>query len=185
MLKKGIVFCTNLWYYFIENTRKSKKEDKSVIMEKYDIKEIVKWLLKKKPMTHKRLQKCLYFFYGEYLAIKNDDIHNLKTELFKNDFEGWAHGPVSPKIYGIFKGSGYRQLSLHPNVNVNITEEDDIILNGIYTKYEDYTTDDLEKLSHEQKPWKNSRLGLDCFDIGNRNISTEDIFECFKNGINN
>lgn len=155
-----------------------------VVMERYDVQEVAKWLLKKEPITHKRLQKYLYFFYGEYLAIKNDDTNNIIIELFKNDFEGWAHGPVSPKIYNIFKGSGYRSLILHPNTKVNISEEDNIILNGIFIKYRDYTTEQLEQLSHKQKPWLNSRVGLDCFDIGNKNITTKDIFECFKYGIN-
>lgn len=156
-------------------------------MEKYDVQEVAKWLLKKESTTHKRLQKYLYFFYGEYLARKNNDINDddIIIELFINDFEGWAHGPVSPKIYNIFKGSGYHSLSLHPNTNVNISEEDNIILNDIYTKYKDYTTEQLEQLSHKQKPWLNSRIGLDCFDIGNKSITTKDIFECFKYGINN
>ena len=153
-------------------------------MKKYDVRDVAKWILDKEPMTHKRLQKYLYFIYGEYLAIKNDDISNIKIELFENDFEGWAHGPVSPTIYNIYKGSGYRPLSLNPTAKINISNEDVIILNGIYDKYKEYTTDGLEILSHKQAPWKNSRVGLNWFDIGNRNITTLDIFECFKNGNN-
>lgn len=69
-------------------------------------------------------------------------------------------------------------------MKISISPEDEIILNGIYNKYKKYSTDDLEILSHKQEPWKNSRIGIDFFDIGNRPISTKDIFECFKNGCN-
>ncbi len=179
-MKKILKYLINLWY----NRNKDKKKD-CVIMNKYNINEIVKWLLSKNEMTHKRLQKLLYFSYGEYLAIKNENKENIKIALFNNDFEGWAHGPVSPKIYNIFKGSGYKTLGLHPNSSINIDDEDNIILNGIYNKYKEYTTDELEKISHEQAPWKNSRIGLGTFDIGNKRITTEDIFECFKNGASN
>ena len=151
-------------------------------MEKYDIREVAKWILKKEDMvTHKRLQKYLYFLYGEYLAKNNNCDQNIELELFHNDFEGWAHGPVSPTIYDIYKGSGYKPLIIHPNCIINICREDEEILNQAYDKYKNYDTDKLEEISHEQEPWKKSRRGLGIYDIGNNPISTLDIYYCFKN----
>lgn len=150
-------------------------------MEKYNIKTVTKWILKKEPTTHKRLQKTLYFMYGEYLALKNTNLEGELTELFKNDFEGWAHGPVSPTVYSIFKGSSYKPLMLHPATIVEITEEDNEILDRIYNKYLNHSTDELEEISHAQEPWINSRIGMDSFAVGNRQLSTVDIFNCFNN----
>ena len=182
MFKKVLEYFSKSWYDLIIRIGKENGCDNMI---RYDIRDIARWLLKKEPMTHKRLQKYLYFFYGEYLVIKNLDFEHISTELFANDFEGWAHGPVSPIIYQIYKGSGYRCLQLHPSAKVDVCSQDEIILNGIYDKYKKYTTDELEDMSHKQNPWKKSREGLDCFDIGNRPIKTIDIFECFKNGSNN
>lgn len=150
-------------------------------MEKYDIREIAKWILRKEDMvTHKRLQKYLYFLYGEFLAQKNNSSNELNIELFHNDFEGWAHGPVSPTIYAIYKNSGYKPLSIHPNCNIDISKEDETILNEIYIKYMNFGTDELEKISHQQLPWINSRKGLNVYEVGNKPLSSMDIYECFK-----
>ena len=180
-MRKVLEYLNKLWYSKIEN---NKVERGSVIMIQYDIRVIAEWLLSHEELTHKRLQKYLYFFYGEYLSRMNDDIDGITIELFRNDFEGWAHGPVSPTIYAIYKGSGYRPLMIHSCTSVSVSAEDNAILLEIYDQYKKYTTDQLESLSHKQSPWINSRVGLEWFDIGNRPLSTEDIFECFH-GNNN
>lgn len=149
-------------------------------MEKYDVRDITRWILKKEPVTHKRLQKYLYFFYGEFLANRNSCVNKIDVELFKNDFQGWAHGPVSPTIYDIFKGSSYHPLLSRSEIKLDICTEDEELLNKIYNKYRVYSTDRLEELSHEQEPWKNSRDGLGIFDIGTKPILTADIFNCFS-----
>ena len=64
-----------------------------------DVYEIAKWFLHTEPMTHKKLQKLLYFSYGIYLAQNNENCNKLNNSLFKNKFEAWVHGPVDPKIY--------------------------------------------------------------------------------------
>ncbi len=175
MIKAILEYFNKLWYS--KNENKVVKGD--VIMIQYDIRTIAEWILSREELTHKRLQKYLYFFYGEYLARMNNSIGGRVIELFRNDFEGWAHGPVSTTIYAIYKGSGYRPLRIHSSTVMNVTVEDNAILSEIYNKYKSYTTDQLENLSHQQIPWINSRIGLGWFDIGNRPLTIEDIFECF------
>jgi hypothetical protein len=52
-------------------------------MEKYDIQEVAKLILSKEELiNHKRLQKYLYLFYGNYLAIKNSSVNELKLNYF-------------------------------------------------------------------------------------------------------
>lgn len=150
-------------------------------MEKYDIQEVAKWILSKEELiNHKRLQKYLYLFYGDYLAIKNTSVNELKIELFHNDFEGWIAGIISPTIYELYKNSGYKPLSIHYNYTAAISRNDEIILNKIYTKYKNYTTDELEKISQIQMPWVNSRRGLATYEIGNKHINEVDIYNCFN-----
>lgn len=181
MFKKVLQYFDKLWYSRCENTKIFKDD---VIMIQYDIRTIAEWILSHEELTHKRLQKYLYFFYGEYLARMNDNINGRIIELFRNDFEGWAHGPVSPTIYAIYKGSGYKPLRIHSSVIMNISSEDNTILLEIYERYKNYTTDQLEYLSHQQSPWKKSRVGLEWFEIGNRPLLTIDIFECFHGNDN-
>ena len=154
-------------------------------MEKYDVNEIVKWILSKEKINYNRLERYLYFLYGEYLVIKNDDVNNIDIELFKNNFEGWAYGAVNTLVYNEYSNSTYKIMDLNPNTTINISMEDDDILTGIYNKYKNYSTDELEEMMHRQKPWLNSRIGIGFFDIGTNKITTKDIFESFKYGINN
>lgn len=135
-------------------------------MEKYEVNEIVKWLLSKEKINYNRLQRYLYFLYGEYLAIKNNDVNNIDIKLFKNDFEEWAYGAVNTLVYNEYSDSTYKVMDLNPNTIINISKEDDDILTNIYNKYKNYSTDELEEMTHRQKTWLNSRIGLSFFDIG-------------------
>ncbi|MBQ8473038.1 MAG: DUF4065 domain-containing protein [Bacilli bacterium] len=80
-----------------------------------DIKLIVNWFLYHQAMTHKKLQKMLYFSYGIYLAEYNKSDSKINDVLFLNHFEAWAHGPVDPYVYQIFKNYGISLISLEEN----------------------------------------------------------------------
>lgn len=47
-------------------------------------------------ITHLKLQKLLYFLYGEYLA-------RTGKLLIEEHFEAWQYGPVIPKFMTIIK----------------------------------------------------------------------------------
>lgn len=54
-------------------------------------------------ITNKKLQKLAYYVYAWYLTLYNQPITNLS-------FEAWDHGPVSRKIYNLYKGYGWNTI---------------------------------------------------------------------------
>lgn len=145
-----------------------------------DIYEVAKWFLHTEPMTHKKLQKLLYFSYGIYLSQNNDDPTNLTNLLFENKFEAWVHGPVDPKIYSLYKNNGINLLFLE---NIEIVSFSQNILNALNKTleiYGKYSADELENISHNQTPWKNARKGLMPIEPSTNLLSDVDIFLTFK-----
>lgn len=141
--------------------------------------EIVNWFLHVQMMTHKKLQKLLYFSYGIYLAEYNEDINNLENKLFPNNFQAWVHGPVDPNVYEIYKNNGVNYLFVEkPYVNT-FNERILSTLNRVMEIYGNYEADELEQISHNQLPWKNARKGLGPTDISTNSISDEDIYITF------
>lgn len=58
-------------------------------MKKNNIEDIARWFLHQKEMTHKKLQKLLYFSYGIYLA-ENNESEEVSDSMFENNFEAWC-----------------------------------------------------------------------------------------------
>lgn len=145
-----------------------------------DVYEIAKWFLHTEPMTHKKLQKLLYFSYGIYLAQNNDDYNRLNNSLFENKFEAWVHGPVDPKIYSLYKNNGINLLYLEDIDTVSFDSKIMNALNKTLEIYGKYSADELENISHNQAPWKNARKNLMPIESSNNLLSDVDIFLTFK-----
>lgn len=155
-----------------------------MVEEKLTIYNIADWFLVHETMTHKKLQKMLYLSYGYYLASYNENKDNITDELFENDFEAWVHGPVSPTIYNVYREAGYNSISKTKVSPCIISDKASKILYAVLEKYKKNDGDDLESLTHTQKPWLNARGELDTIEPCSNRITTEDIFEYFKeNGL--
>lgn len=142
--------------------------------------EIANYFLHYQPMTHKKLQKLLYFCYGIYLATYNEDEHNLNDRLFENNFQAWVHGPVAPEIYSLYKNNGVNLLYIEePYINT-FSPKIQRVLNKTIEYYGNYEADELEEISHGQLPWKNARKNLGITDISVNPISDVDIFLAFR-----
>lgn len=149
-------------------------------MKKYDICTIADWFLVHESMTHKKLQKLLYFSYGYYLATYNDSVDELNDEMFENDFEAWVHGPVSPKIYNLYREAGYSKISKDAGEPTILTDEIEKVLFVVLQKYKNQNGDELEKITHEQTPWLNARKDLLEIEPSSNPISSSDIYKYFK-----
>lgn len=115
-----------------------------------------------------KLHKLLYFAQRESLAINDEP-------LFKEDMQGWVHGPVSPLVRSLFS----------PDCGiVENTDEVDLItkriINNVISEFGHYASWKLRELSHQELSWKNSRRGLLYIDRGSRNIAIDDIKEDAK-----
>lgn len=149
-------------------------------MDKLDICTVADWFLTHESMTHKKLQKLLYFSYGYYIASYNNNVSKLENEMFENDFEAWVHGPVSPKIYNLYRDAGYKIISKDKNTPVILTEKVEDVLFLVLNRFMDKDGDDLERMTHNQFPWLNARNGLSPIEPCSNPITKEDIFVFFK-----
>ena len=146
-----------------------------------DLSIIINWFIFQQPMTHKKLQKMLYFSYGIYLTENNKNINNIKNFLFENKFEAWVHGPVDPEVYQIYKNSGINLISIENYEEGNKLSKKVLkVLKKTMEIYSKYSADELEEITHNQIPWQNARKDLAPWEASNNPILDEDIYIAFS-----
>ncbi len=134
--------------------------------------QIAKAVLNCNSYTHKKLQKLCYYTYCWYLTIK-------KEKLSETKFEAWIHGPVSPEIYQEYKMYGW---SMIPKYEKNLPINSKILkfIKQVVEEYQIYDADELEKMSHKEKPWKNARIGYGKYESSNAVIIDDDIIKYYE-----
>lgn len=133
---------------------------------KQDIFDLANWFLAKEPMTHKKLQKLCYYAVAWGWALMNKPI------VKDSDFEAWVHGPVSKPLYDKYKGSGWNNIKKEkesPKFPSDIEE----LLKSVWDTYGDKDGNELEALSHSEKPWKEARTNLNEEERGDVKINPE------------
>ena len=108
-------------------------------------------------ITPLKLQKILYYAQGYYLAMYD-------KELFKEDFQAWAHGPANPKIYDMYKKYGYNSIDYPSGKPKKVSEETLKFLYDIWNTFGIYDGKYLEILTHQEEPWINARKKAKCHD---------------------
>lgn len=114
-----------------------------------------------------KLHKLLYFAQRESLAITNEP-------LFEGEFEGWMYGPVCKEIRNSITGYGII------DYDSDVADECKYIVNNVILQYGSLASWKLSELSHKEKSWINSRIGLKDGEIGNKKLRLEDIREDAK-----
>ena len=66
-------------------------------------------------LTHKKLQKLLYYAHGFYLVIE-------KKPLFDAKLEAWKYGPVNKAVWDSFKSHGYLSITKPKNLGYRSLE---------------------------------------------------------------
>lgn len=106
-----------------------------------------------------KLQKLVYYIQAWYYG-KN------KVPFMTGDFEAWVHGPVHRELYNRFKDTkslysliGQEDI-LNRNALANISEEDSDFMDMILENYACYSATELEKLTHQERPWIEARRNL-------------------------
>ncbi len=149
--------------------------------KKIDAVAIAKWFLCNIDLasgdliTHLKLQKLVYYAQAWYLAL-ND------KELFPEEIEAWAHGPVVPCIFQAFKGNGFDPIpcpSDCPVFDKEITSH----LSEILDVYGIYEAKYLERLTHQEAPWLLARGNLP-IEVSSHNIISKESMKDFYKKMN-
>lgn len=114
-----------------------------------------------------KLHKLLYLAQRENLAITG-------RPLFREHFEGWKFGPVSPDVRNVYSDSG-----IQAKVK-DVSPETSVILNAVLEEYGPIESWSLSRLSHEEISWRNARAALAPDEPGNIELKLEDIMEDAK-----
>lgn len=139
---------------------------------------IANYMLSKKMLSPKQVQKILYYAYSIYLIKYNDKYdENNMNRLFDDKIEAWEHGPVIRNVYNQLRpyGYSYDRIRLIGSNHLSNTKIENFI-NKILMVYGQYSGYELEKMTHSEPPW---RIAMD--KKKNEIISDRDIYEYFSN----
>ncbi len=126
-------------------------------------------------LTNKKLQKLVYYAQAWHLALHDQP-------LFNEPFEAWVFGPVQPTLYQRFKHYRWNPIDeqlLKPDLPPKVEKH----LKDVFEAYGRFSAWDLERMVHEEDPWKNARKGLAADVSCNRELSQKDMQDFYKQSI--
>ena len=128
-------------------------------------------------ITPLALQKMLYYAQAFYFALFGE-------ELFLDACQAWAHGPVYPDVYYKYKSYGYNPIE-QPLLGtcddfVELTTKEIEFLDAIISAFGCYSGPILKKMTHNEKPWRETRGNLLPNDRSISEISKDIIHDYFS-----
>jgi len=111
-------------------------------------------LEKQGEVTAMKLQKLTYYVKAWGLVWDEE-------EIFKEQFEAWANGAVSPALYDKHRGMFKISSELFKASNIaNIPQRHKDTIDQVINFYGDYTAQQLSDINHQESPWIDARNGL-------------------------
>jgi uncharacterized phage-associated protein len=108
-----------------------------------------------------KLQKLLYYVQAWNLAIHD-------RRMFDGRFQAWIHGPVNRSIYDRFSPQkrlysriGSSEISEGFRSEADLSAEDRLHIEEVLTEYAGLTGDQLETMTHQERPWILARQGFE------------------------
>ena len=103
-------------------------------------------------LSNMKVQKLVYYAQGFHLALYD-------TKLFNEKINAWAHGPVIDSLYHKYKQYGSASIIITDEVNFEeITEQQKELLEQVYAEYGQFSAWRLRNMTHEEEPWKETKL---------------------------
>ncbi len=126
-----------------------------------------------KEVTPLTLQKLLYFIQGESYAL------NGKPLLYET-CQAWVHGPVYPEVYTMFRDFKYNPIedarfAIFEAAEYKLDDEERRVIDLVVNTFGEYSGKTLERITHEEDPWKLARKGLADDISSNEPISMDSI----------
>jgi uncharacterized phage-associated protein len=122
-------------------------------------------------ITNLKLQKLLYYAQAWYLVFAD-------KPLFDADFEAWVHGPVVPRVFRRFKE--YRWNPITEMVDVPADSPLKEYLEEVLNTYGRLSATQLERLTHQEDPWKEARKGCARDESSSELISKESVKRYYR-----
>lgn len=147
-----------------------------------DIYDVANYVMSKKGISRRKIQKIIYYAYSIYLAKYNDEYSDNMNKLFEADFEAWGQGPVNRRIYDYLN-----EICDSDNLCFNKEEvkfkdsKSKYFLDQIIKEYGKYSGHELEKMTKKENPWFKSYVyPIWCGAIPSGQIKDRNIYEYFR-----
>ena len=129
-------------------------------------------------VTPVMLQKLLYFVQGLHLALYD-------REIFTEDCEAWVHGPVFVDVYDLFRDFKYNPIedarfAMFDGKDEALTADEKRVIDLVVRTFGLYGGKVLERITHNEKPWKEARKGYSDTIPSHEIISKSSIQEYYK-----
>ena len=138
----------------------------------------ISYIFKKaEEVTPLALQKMLYFIQGIYMVLFN-------VELFSEECEAWAHGPVFKDVYDVFKNFKYNPIddtrfAMFQNRFHELSDNEKKVIDLVVESFGIYSGKILEKITHGETPWMDARINCFPGEPSNEVISKKSIKKYF------
>lgn len=143
--------------------------------------DVAKYIIDEKPnITTMKLEKLCYYCQAWTLAWDGEP-------LFDEEFEAWANGPVSPKLYSRHRGM-FRISRGHFDdftTDEGLTEDELENVKIVLSSYGDKDPQYLSELTHKERPWKVARNGLPLGESSDAVIDKEIIQDYYAGLLSN
>jgi uncharacterized phage-associated protein len=152
---------------------------------KIDSVELAKFILAKLGgMPHLKLQKLLYYIEAWHLAI-------FEESIIDDSFKAWMHGPVSTKVWQVFKNedsplfsniyiSPEEAASIETKVKGILHTEQLAMIDNVLEVYGGLTGYELEGLTHQEWPWREARNGIPDDESSTKEISKTTMLKFYR-----
>lgn len=129
-------------------------------------------------VTPLALQKMLYFIQGIYMVL-------FGVELFSEECEAWAHGPVFKDAYEVFKSFKYNPIddtrfSMFQNRFNELSDNEKKVIDLVVESFGMYSGKALEQITHDEASWRDARINCLPGEPSNEVISKESIKKYFS-----
>jgi len=153
--------------------------EEGITIMRYTAKQVADWHLAHTSLSPQKLQRLLYCAYAWVLTLTNEDSHHLDNRLFNHHFEAWSHGSVLSEIYQKYHENGYQCIPKQVRTP-KFSDDVEAILQQVWEVYGGYTADELESITHQEKPWRQARQGSLPLSTSSKVLSDQTIFDYYK-----
>ncbi|MBE7364871.1 Panacea domain-containing protein [Corynebacterium guaraldiae] len=100
-----------------------------------------------------KLQKLVY--YAQAWSLVWDE-----KPLFNSRIEAWANGPVCRDLYKCHRGEFTASTDMFPGDSTQLNADEKDTIDAVLAAYGHLNGQQLSDLSHNERPWREARVGV-------------------------